>query len=294
MSPKPHDLDSPTLGHSLDRRLDAWLAAAKRRLRQAKISTREATTLVTELLGLSAAQVMARGETLLDRAQEEILSQRLESRLSGEPLAYVLGKRGFYGRDFYVDARVLIPRPETEHLVEAALALVLPTAPRIVDVGTGSGCIAVTLACELPSARLTAVDVSTGALEVARQNSRHHGVDKRMCLVRTDLLAGIDLDRVDLIVSNPPYVADDGAVADDVRAHEPHVALFADDHGRDILKRLLDAASGLRSGCHLLLEIGYDQGEWLEQAVDQRQNLGLVEVIRDYSDHPRTAVIVRN
>lgn len=280
---------------AIRRSLDDWLADARARLRQAEIPdpVREAATLAGQILDLSQAQIMIRGTDLLDAAVESRLTALLERRLSGEPMAYVLSTRGFYGRDFHVDSRVLIPRPETEHLIDAALALELPASPRIVDVGTGSGCIAVTLACELPGARVTAIDVSTDALEVARLNVRRHGVDDRLSLIRNDLLDGIDLSAVDLVVSNPPYVAPDGAVAADVRAHEPHVALFAEDRGRAILRRLLDSATGLHPGCHLLLEIGYDQGEWIEQAVGRRQRLELVEVIRDYSDHPRTAVVAR-
>src|SRR4030095_1300690 len=127
-------------------------------------STREALLLLGHVLNLSEAQVLARQESEVSGEAERRFRDLLARRLTGEPVAYLLGEREFYGRPFYVDSRVLIPRPETEHVVEAALAERLPAAPRLLDVGTGSGCLAVTLALEIPGARVAATDLSAGAL----------------------------------------------------------------------------------------------------------------------------------
>src|SRR5262249_43661580 len=158
------------------------------------------------------------------------------------------GEREFYGRRFAVDRRVLIPRPETEHVVEAALGLPLPTAPRILDVGTGSGCLAATLALELRGARAVACDLSPGALAVAAGNARRHGVAGRVAAVGSDLGAGLDLARFDLVVSNPPYVdpAELPGLSPEVRGFEPRVALVSPGRGVAVLARLFSAcAAGL-------------------------------------------------
>jgi UDP-N-acetylglucosamine 1-carboxyvinyltransferase len=158
------------------------------------------------VLGLSEAQVLARGRQPAGATAQRLFLALLERRLGGEPVAYLLGEREFYGRSFAVDRRVLVPRPETEHLVEAALAARLPRSPRILDLGTGSGCLAVTLALELPAARLVATDLSPGALAVAAANVRRWGVEGRVGLAAADLFAGLDLAAFDLVVSNPPYI----------------------------------------------------------------------------------------
>jgi release factor glutamine methyltransferase len=276
---------SPTVAVLLDQ--------ARRRLAHAAVEppSREAHLLLGHVLGRSEASLRARPEEPVADDLADRFRALVERRRRGEPVAYLFGEQEFYGRPFTVDPRVLIPRPETEHLVEAALALDLPAAPRILDVGTGSGCIAVTLALEIPGARLVATDVSLPALRVARSNAERHGA-ARVAMVRADLAAALQLERFDLVASNPPYVdPEDAATAADVREFEPWLALFAEDSGRGVLARLLGASGSLRPGVHLLLEIGYDQGEWLRASVPE--HLKLLDVVRDYGGIPRTAVLRR-
>lgn len=258
-------------------------------------STREAALLLGYVLGLGEASVLARGEQTVAERERRRFEVLLARRLAGEPAAYLLGEREFYGRTFAVDSRVLIPRPETEHLVEAALALDLGEAPFVLDVGTGSGAIAVTLALELPGARVVASDLSMGALLVAARNVERHGVGGRVLSVRGDLAAGLRLGRFDLVVSNPPYIdpQEQPSLSPEVRDFEPHEALFAPERGRGVLTRLLAASKELRPGTPMLLEIGYDQSEWLYRTIDERLDLELVDIRRDYGGVPRSAVLRR-
>ncbi len=257
--------------------------------------TREASLILAQVLGRNEAHVLAYPEK---RLSEQAVAQSYEfltRRLAGEPVAYLFGEREFYGRPFYVDHRVLIPRPETEHLVEAVLTSALPPEPFIVDVGTGSGCLAVTLACELPGARLLATDLSIEALQVARSNTQRHGVARRVRLANVDLLSALRLENVDLIVSNPPYIdaLDTEQLSIEVKNHEPHLALFAPGRGTSVLADLLHQAKRLSPGAHLFSEIGYDQAEWLAAAVAGENIWELVEIVRDYASIPRTAVLRR-
>ncbi len=272
-------------------RVDGLLSRARARLAAAPFrpSTREAALLLGHVLGLSEAQVLARGEALVPAPARQRFAALLERRLGGEPVAYLTGEREFYGRPFRVDRRVLIPRPETEHLVEAALALPLPAAPRLLDVGTGSGCLALTLALELPAARVVATDVSPGALAVAAGNRARHGLERRVDLVAADLAAGLRLDRFDLLVSNPPYVdrRDAPRLSPEVTGFEPGAALFAADGGLATLTALLAAAgAGLRPGVPLLLEIGRGQLAAVEHAASASR-LHFAGVHADYAGIPR-------
>jgi release factor glutamine methyltransferase len=181
-------------------------------------------------------------------------------RCTGEPVAYLLGTREFYGRAFHVAPGVLIPRPETEGLVEEALAwLETHEAPRVVDVGTGSGCIAITLALECARAVVAATDISTEALAIAQDNAHRHGA--RVTVHHADLLTTID-GPLDLIVSNPPYVPerDRETLMRDVREFEPEGALFGGDDGLDVIRRLIPSAwARLAPGGRLMLEVGATQ-----------------------------------
>jgi release factor glutamine methyltransferase len=179
-----------------------------------------------------------------------------------EPMAYIVGEREFWGRPFVVTPGVLIPRPETELIVEESLSLFRDQAPGlIIDVGTGSGCLAVSLAAEFRDARVVATDISMAALGVARRNAAANGVEERIDFRLADLLDTIT-ERADLIVSNPPYVASGDApgLVPEVREHEPHVALFAGEDGLHVYRRLFPSARPrLRAGGRLILEVGYDQ-----------------------------------
>ena len=181
-------------------------------------------------------------------------------------MQYILGTQEFFGLMFEVSPAVLIPRPETEHVVEAALQHLGRTDhSQIVDVGTGSGAIAVALAHALPGAHVTAVDLSSAELEVARRNAERHGVGDRVRLVQSDLLDSLRGDLFDLVVSNPPYVADGEVLEPQVSAYEPHRALYAGATGLEIYQRLIpEAREALKPGGWLILEIGFGQQAALE------------------------------
>jgi release factor glutamine methyltransferase len=211
------------------------------------------------VLRLSEASLLARDDaevTEEDAARFEVL---LERRLAGEPVAYLFGSREFFGRPFAVDDRVLVPRPETEHLVEAVLSLAesLPRRPRILDLGTGSGCIAVTLALELAASRVSATDRSPAALAVALANARSLGA--RVAFLAADWTAPLRVGDFDLLVSNPPYLDPAAPVMREVADWEPPSALWAGTGGLAAYRELFASVNAARVGTLLLLEIGLGQ-----------------------------------
>lgn len=223
---------------------------------------REAELLVAHALGLGRLQLFLALDRPLER--DEIVRGRelLTRRGKREPTAYLTGKREFYGREFRVGPGVLVPRPESELLVDRARALLAGcSAPRLADVGTGSGCLAVTLALELPSSRVLALDVSARALEQARANAARLGAEVEFA--QGDGLAPL-AGRFDLVLSNPPYVdpATRAALAPEVREHEPPEALFAPAGDADhwVRRLLAEAPPFLAGGGHLLVELGHEQG----------------------------------
>ena len=192
-----------------------------------------------------------------------VLRALIIRRRTGEPIQYITGETEFYGLSFRVNRDVLIPRPETEHLVEKAIALAAAFArPRIVDIGAGSGAIAVALAHKLPGAEMTATEISASALTVARENAERNGVAERVRFLAGDLLAPVAREQFDIVVSNPPYVpeGDRAALSAEVRDYEPAQALFAGGDGLEVYRRLIPAAfAALVSGGFVVLEIGYGQ-----------------------------------
>jgi release factor glutamine methyltransferase len=223
------------------------------------------------------------------------LREFVERRAAGEPLQYITGVQDFYGREFRVTPDVLIPRPETELLVEAALEVTKVDSPVFCDVGTGSGCIAVTLLCEIVGSRAVAVDKSSAALEVAKLNAGKQSVTDRAEFVVSDCFDALDSReyQFDLIVSNPPYVSE-AALAGlqrEVRDHEPRVALSPGGDGLSVIRRLLTEASAfLKPNGHLLMEIGFDQGERVRNLVDEGV-WTLIEVRPDLQCIPRIVVL---
>jgi release factor glutamine methyltransferase len=222
-------------------------------------------TLLLHVVEKNKAWLLAHGDEELPVAKIIRYREHLEQRYRGEPIQYITGAAEFFGLPFHVTCDVLIPRPETEHLVEKAIALAaaLP-APRIVDVGTGSGAIAVALAHHLPHAHVTAVDISPAALKIAGENARLNGVADRVRFLHGDLLGPVDGEHFDFVVSNPPYVpeTDRPSLAVEVRGFEPALALFAGGDGLDIYRRLVPAAVAvLGHGGRLLLEIGFGQAD---------------------------------
>jgi release factor glutamine methyltransferase len=225
---------------------------------------RDAALLLRHSLGLTHAQLLANPEREITRDQQAAYQALIFRRLTAEPIQYLTGEQEFYGLTLRVTPAVLIPRPETELLVEAVLAEMNAMAPlRILDIGTGSGAIAITLARHLPRARVTAIDLSEAALEIAADNAQRNGVADRITFVRSDLLSAIAPDvRFDVIVSNPPYIptSDRASLHPQVREHEPEAALFAGSDGMDIYRCLIPQAhAALRPGGLLALELGHGQ-----------------------------------
>jgi len=229
----------------------------------------EARMLLERVLAKTRAWLIAHADDAAGVDAEQAFAVLAERRHQGEPIAYILGKREFYGLELGVTRAVLIPRPETELLVELALERIPENAAvRVLDLGTGSGAIAVALAQARPQANLTAVDVDYAALDVARENARRHGVRVRLfCGVWFGALSG---ETFDLIVSNPPYVAagDPHLLTGDVR-FEPQRALLGGADGLDCIRAIIaSAVAHLRPGAWLLFEHGYDQAEACRALLD--------------------------
>jgi len=241
----------------------------------------EAELLLAHLLGVDRVVLYTQSDRPLDGGELDRCRALLRRRATGEPIAYLTGCREFYGLDFAVGPAVLVPRPETELLVDRAREL---EPSRFLDVGTGSGCIAVACAVRLPEAEGTATDVSAAALDVARGNAARHGVAERVRFLEGDLFAPLDGERFDLIASNPPYVAVGEAA--EVARHEPALALFAGERGLDVIARLLaEAPAHLEAGGTLLMEIGEEQGD--EVRALAARHFRRVEIHPDLSGHPR-------
>lgn len=247
------------------------------------------------ILGWDRARLIAEWAGEVPAGLEPRFSEWVARRERREPSAYIVGAREFWNLEFAVTPAVLIPRPESELIVEEALRLLRPRqAGRVADIGTGSGCLAVAIAHGCPDARVVASDVSAGALEVARANAERHAVAGRVAFVRTSYLDGLE-GPFDLIVSNPPYVrdGDQPALAPAVK-HEPPVALFGGADGLHHIRGVLaSAARALASGGWLLMEFGYGQDEDVSGLVTEHPDLLLDHILHDLQEIPRTAVIQR-
>ncbi|MDP6646923.1 MAG: peptide chain release factor N(5)-glutamine methyltransferase [Dehalococcoidales bacterium] len=222
----------------------------------------EAEVLLRYALGLKRVQLYLQLDRELSFEESENFWQLIRLRLSNEPTAYITGHREFYGLDFDVDGNVLIPRPESELLVETALGLTLEyPIHTIADVGTGSGALAISLAVTLPRVKIYATDISSSALGIAQSNCQKHGVLNRIWLLQGDLLEPLP-EPVNLIVANLPYVREEALSQVNTRYFEPHLALDGGPDGLEMIRRLgTQVGTKLRLGGGLLLEIGLDQGE---------------------------------
>ena len=257
---------------------------------------RDAETLLLHLIGKNKAWLMAHEKDDFAGCSAIRYASLLERRVKGEPIQYIIGEAEFYGLPFRVTPDVLIPRPETEHLVEKCLALAaqLPPRPRLLDVGSGSGAIAIALAKHLPNATITAADISERALAVACENARRNEVTIRF--LQGDLLAPVAGERFELIVSNPPYVAatDRDSLAVEVRDHEPSLALYAGDGGLEIYRRLIPQAfSALVPDGFIALEIGYAQQPSIHRLLADTGFIN-IEFTQDLQNIPRVAIAQRN
>lgn len=268
-------------------------------LRQAGVpeARREAGSLLAHVLGCDRSFILGHAEDPVSEEHLELFRQYLRWRGRGKPLQYITGNQEFFGLDFEVTSDVLIPRPETEMLIETALKLIpaQEQGPFICDVGTGSGCIAITLLHERTDARAVAIDISAAALAVAQRNAARHAVSERIGFVESDCLAAMDSSKstFDLIVSNPPYVAESAlaGLQREVRDYEPRIALEAGADGLAIIRRLLvEAGSFLKIGGHLLFEIGFDQGAAVDQLID-RNHWKLLEIHQDLQGIPRIVAL---
>lgn len=257
----------------------------------------DAELLLAHVLGAARGWLWAHPEADVPAEAQARFDQLLARRLRREPLAYLLGEREFYGRPFFVTPDVLVPRPETELLVEAVARWACSRGEaKIADIGTGSGAIAVTLAMELPEARLFAVDLSAGALAMARRNAERHGVAERIVFLLGDLLAPLRGagETLDAIVANLPYIAEETyrTLMPEVRDYEPELALRAGDGGLALIRRLIDNAPPLLVPKGLLgLEVGAGQAEAVCALLDAA-GWRDVQVIRDYGDIPRHVLAV--
>ncbi|HEY0101828.1 MAG TPA: peptide chain release factor N(5)-glutamine methyltransferase [Pyrinomonadaceae bacterium] len=295
MSEQPHS-NRTKIGEALHEGIARLRAAAIADARP------DARLLLSHTLMRDHAYLVAHSEEEIEPPALALFRALLARRAAGEPVQYITGRQEFYGLDFEVNSAVLIPRPETELLVETALELLRETsAPLLCDVGTGSGCIPVTLLHERRDARAFGLDISTDALAVAARNAARHAVSERLALRVSDCFAALDAPHASftLITSNPPYIParDIPQLQREVRDHEPRIALTPpgdeDGDGLSIIRRLIgEAAPYLIPGGHLLLEIGHDQHEAVARLVAPAV-WTLLDTRRDLQGIPRTVVLRR-
>jgi release factor glutamine methyltransferase len=281
--------------------IHALVIAARERLIRAGIPPDQAgidaEVLIRHVLGWDRAKYLASRHEPLPSPASFPFEAALAERERRVPVAYITGHREFWGLDFDVSPAVLIPRPESELIVEAGLTFLSDAEARlrIADVGTGSGCLAVSLAYERPHATLLATDVSEDALAIARRNAERHGVSGRIRFARTSFLTETQ-GPFDLIVANPPYVprSHQATLSPDVRDHEPAVALFGrGEDGLDDVRELLgQSATRLAPSGRVMMEFGYGQGDAV-RAGAERAGLGIVDILRDLQGHERTLIAAR-
>jgi release factor glutamine methyltransferase len=257
---------------------DVLQAARARLASTSQYPRRDAELILAHVLGCDPTALLTHPERLLSAQQAELFESLLNRRLASEPVQYLTGEQEFFGLLFEVSPDVLIPRPETEHLVEAVLERFDRDAnPCIVDVGTGSGAIAVAIAHALTRSRVVAVDLSLAALEVARRNAERHGVLGRVTLWQSDLLAEAGTAEFDVVVSNPPYIANGEKLELQVADYEPRSALYAGPTGLEIYERLIPQANrALKPQGWLMMEIGYGQQPALETLLGGWHELSFV------------------
>jgi release factor glutamine methyltransferase len=278
------------------RRVLEW-ATADLKSRSSTSPRLDAELLLAHVLGTDRVRLVIDADKPLSREELDAYKELHRRRRSGEPVAYLRGVREFYGRPFRVDRRVLVPRPETELLVDVALSRTkhLSLSARVLDLCTGSGCVAVTLGKERPTTRVIGADLSDEALVVARDNAVRLGAVANVSFVRSDLFDAFERwsprPRFDLVTANPPYIATGEAesLQVDIRDFEPHVALFGGDDGLEITRRIVTSAPAwLETGGVLALEIGSGQAGAVEQSMKDAGFDG-VQIARDLAGQQRVA-----
>ena len=296
------DADDAARGRGDSLSIAQALAEATAVLRSGGVedSRREAGTLLADLLRRDRAHLIAHSDDALAPRALASFRGRAARRASGEPAQYITGRQEFYRLDFEVTPAVLIPRPETELLVETALEILRDeAAPLVCDVGTGSGCVVVSLLHERADARGVALDISAGALAVAARNAARHGVSDRLELVASDCFDALapPSEKFSLVVSNPPYVAeaDIAGLQREVREHEPRVALTPGGDGLSVIRRLLaDAPRHLRPRGRLVFEIGFGQHEAVRELVADARAWTTLGVRPDLQGIPRAVALRLN
>ena len=295
VAPIPQSAGQATLGEAI--------AESRRLLDQAGIESaeQEALWIVQHVLRLPAHHVVTDRDRLLASTELADVKGLVQRRVGREPLQYIVGTQEFCGLEFHVNPAVLIPRPETELLVEYVAQRISAEQPAtIVDVCTGSGCIAVAIARQRPRARLIATDLSSRSLDVARQNAVRHSVGERMIWLEGNLLGALAGQRlegqVDIIVSNPPYIAeaDWATLQPEVRLFEPRGALIAGPQGTELHERLLrEAGRYLSPGGALILEIGAGQARTIRQIVEQLSGYRFLRLVYDEAGLERVVIVER-
>ncbi|HEY1253806.1 MAG TPA: peptide chain release factor N(5)-glutamine methyltransferase [Terracidiphilus sp.] len=280
--------------------LREWLSYGKKQLLlgpHPEKARQDAELLLLGTIAENRAWLLAHLDETLTPQDADCYRSNLEERMTGKPVQHIQEVCDFYGLPFRVSPDVLIPRPETEHLVERAILLMRTSnRPRVLDVGTGSGVIAIALSKHLADAQITAIDLSRPALEIAELNAKQNHVSERIRFLEGDLLAPVAGEQFEIIVSNPPYVPDSdrAQLSVEVRDYEPAMALFAGEDGLNVYRRLIPAAfHALVPGGFLLLEIGYGQSSAITGLLS-RSGFEPVEFVPDLQGIPRVACARRS
>lgn len=252
----------------------------------------DAEILLAHARGCPRIQLYTNYDEPLTDTQRATMRDLVKRRAAAEPVAYLVGHREFFGLEFQVAKDVLIPRPDTETLIVEAIELLKPqVAPRVLDIGSGSGCIVISLAVNCPNAEVTAIDLSEAALGIARQNADKHEVASRIRFLQGDLFAPLTTgEQFDLIASNPPYIAsaEIETLAADVRLHEPRLALDGGPDGLDVIRRLVaDASQHLAPQGKLLIEISDEQADAVTQLLAANGHYDDIAVLKDLAKQPR-------
>ena len=260
---------------------------------------RESELLFTSILRCDRMSLYLRRNSLLNKCQSMLVSSVLRRRISGEPIDYILGKTEFMGLEFKVNADVLIPRPDTEILIDTVLKKVAVqntdiSTLRILDIGTGSGCIAVSLAKFLPAANIFATDISGKALSIAKANARLHNIKDRLKFINCNLLNCDELRTLNyhFIVSNPPYIpsAQIAYLQPEVQ-REPRIALDGGEDGLDFYRSIVrDAPAHLNAKGFLIMEMGYNQGKAIKNIIQDSADFEIIEIVKDYANIDRVVV----